>query len=143
MVRSSRRLGRVFQSALAGLYGSLCKASFGLGMGGCDSSRRPATNSGSIPGSEIPILKIVSLLRTLSGHTNRIFACCAARGLIVNSGTASPSLDHPLTHAVTFTDLPAAFVKNILSLSRVSFVLFRKPVLLPVRDALLQSLPLR
>ena len=44
---------------------------------------------------------------------------------------------------MTFTDLLAAFVKNILSLSRVSFVLFRKPVLLQVRDALLQSLPLR
>src|SRR3984893_19580617 len=40
-----------FQSALAGLYGSICKTSFGLGMGGCNSSRRPATNSGNIPGS--------------------------------------------------------------------------------------------
>ena len=58
-------------------------------------------------------------------------------------GSAPSSLDRPLTHAVTFTDLLAAFVKNILSLSPVSFVLFPKPVLLQVRDALLQSLPLR
>src|SRR3989442_16021488 len=34
MVRWSRRLRRLLQSALAGLYGSICKASFGLGMGG-------------------------------------------------------------------------------------------------------------
>src|ERR1700682_6150952 len=51
MVRRSRRVCRLLQSALAGLYGSICRASFGLGMGGCDSSRRPATNSGNIPGS--------------------------------------------------------------------------------------------
>src|SRR4029077_12071410 len=51
MVRWSRRLRRLLQSALAGLYGSIRKASFGLGMEGCDSSRRPATNSGNIPGS--------------------------------------------------------------------------------------------
>jgi K+-sensing histidine kinase KdpD len=38
MVRWSRRLRRLLQSALAGLYRSVCKASFGLGMGGCDSS---------------------------------------------------------------------------------------------------------
>jgi hypothetical protein len=56
-------------------------------------------------------------------------------------GSAPSSLDRPLTHAVTFTDLLAALVKNILSLSRVSFVLFRKPVLLQVRDALPQSPP--
>jgi PAS domain-containing protein len=31
MVRSSRRLSRVFQSALAGLYGFIFKASFGFG----------------------------------------------------------------------------------------------------------------
>jgi DNA-binding response OmpR family regulator len=49
MVRSSRRLGRVLQSALAGLSGSVCRTSFGLGMAGRDSSRRPATNSGNIP----------------------------------------------------------------------------------------------
>jgi hypothetical protein len=51
VVRWSRRLRRLLQSALAGLYGSICKASFRLGMGGCDSSRRPATNSRNIPGS--------------------------------------------------------------------------------------------
>ena len=48
MVRWSRRLRRLLQSAMAGLYGSICKTSVGLGMAGCDSSRRPATNSGNI-----------------------------------------------------------------------------------------------
>src|SRR5258708_14943999 len=51
MVCWSRLPGPVFQSALAGLYGSICRASFGLGMAGCDTSRRATTNSGNIPRS--------------------------------------------------------------------------------------------
>jgi hypothetical protein len=48
------------------------------------------------------------------------FVCCT--GLDREFfGSAPSSLDRPLTQAVTFTDLLAAFVKNILSLSPVSF----------------------
>jgi hypothetical protein len=61
--------------------------------------------------AQIPILKIASLRRTLSGHTNRIL--CGTGFDREFFGTASSSLDRPLTHAVTFTDLLAAFVKNI------------------------------